>query len=115
MKKMEFKPVYYSDRLKLVNPHGHVGIVTLWTPLEDITIVENGKKIPIKGFLPKVREEAPEILSEDSPVAVISNLYGGGLPQMLANLLNNPQIERIAIKGADTVRSGVALENFFGV
>ena len=32
---------------------------------------------------------------------------------MLANMLYNPQIERIAVTGVDTVKSGKALENFF--
>ena len=110
---MEFKPIYYSDRLKIVNPQGNVGIVTLWTPLEDMTLKEKGKEIPLKGILPEIREKIPELLNENSPVAVVANLYGNGLPQMLANLLYNPQIDRIVITGADTEKSGRALLNFF--
>ncbi|MEK6880063.1 MAG: hypothetical protein AABY22_10665, partial [Nanoarchaeota archaeon] len=73
---MEFKPIYYKDRLNIINPQGIAGIVTLWTPVEDITIEENGKRISLRGFLPEVREKFPQLLKENSPIAVITSLFG---------------------------------------
>jgi thymidylate synthase len=112
---MEFKPLYFENKYKFerINPEGYVGIVTLWTPIQDITIEEKGKKIPLKGWIPLLKNHAPQLFEKDSPLAAISNLFGSGLPQMLANMLYNPQIERIAITGADTEGSGKALEYFF--
>jgi thymidylate synthase (methanogen type) len=83
-----FKPLYYADRLNIVNPAGDVGLVTLWTPLRAATRV--------------LEHISPEILDPDaSRIAVISNLYGDGLHQMLCNLLYNPQIRHLIAVGED--------------
>jgi len=48
-----------------------------------------------------------------SRIAVISNLYGNGLPQMLRNLLWNPQIVHILVLGQNLSGSQEELVNFF--
>ncbi|MDP3882369.1 MAG: hypothetical protein Q8Q31_05825 [Nanoarchaeota archaeon] len=113
---MEFQPLYFREklnpladppnpengRLNIVNPRGHSALVTLWSK-----IAGNG------GFWEKIRTSRQGLLNQDSPLAVVSNLYGNGLPQMLANLAYNPQIERIAVSGGNASGSAEALANFF--
>ena len=31
---MEFKPLYFGDKLTIVNPHGTLGVVTLWSRVD---------------------------------------------------------------------------------
>src|SRR3989344_5451233 len=112
---MKFEPVYYQDKINLINhknpefvkdklniinPKGHSAIVTLWTKPSDIWN--------------KLLEIYPRLFQEDSPLVTITSLYGNGLPQMLANLVYNPQIQYIAITGNDTkvVPSSTYLLNF---
>ena len=111
---MEFKPVYYSEKMRVVSPNedfnkenlniinlnGRSGILTLWTNPGDIW--------------KSLREKNPELFQPDSPIVAISSLYGNGLPQMLANLAYNPQIEFLALTGNDTkaVPSSEYLMNF---
>lgn len=96
---MEFQPLYYAERLKLLNPHGDVGIVTLWSLTESVY-----------GVLAKA---GVDLEPQTSRIAVIANLYGNGLPHMLRNLLHNPQIRHIVICGSNTSGSREALLNFF--
>ena len=85
---MTFQPLYYADRLTLVNPLGDVGIVTLWTPLR------TAKRV--------LEQAVPDIFdTRTSRIAVISNLYGDGMHQMLCNLLFNPQIRHLIAVGED--------------
>jgi thymidylate synthase len=85
---MIFEPLYYADRLKLVNPAGDVGLVTLWTPLRTA-----------RRLLEHI---SPDLLDpERSRIAVVSNLYGDGMHQMLCNLLYNPQIRHLIAVGED--------------
>lgn len=99
---MEFKPIYYPERLerRVINPAGTVGVVTLWSKWRNVA--------------KRVKERFPELMEENSPIALFSNLYGNGLPQMLANLAYNPQISKLVIIGNDTkiVPSYTFLENF---
>jgi len=96
---LKFDPLYYQDRLKIINPEGDVGITTLWSKVESAH---------------QVLEEAGVDLSPDtSRIAVIANLYGNGLPQMLRNLLWNPQIRHIVIVGKNLSGSREWLLNFF--
>ncbi len=96
---MHFDPLYYAERLKLVNPSGDVGICTLWSKVDSAHTV---------------LEQAGVDLSPDTArVAVIANLYGNGLPQMLRNLLRNPQIRHIVIMGKNLSGSREWLLNFF--
>jgi hypothetical protein len=85
---MIFEPLYYADRLDLVNPAGDVGLVTLWTPLR------TAKRV--------IGQISPDLLNPDvSRIAVVSNLYGDGMHQMLCNLLYNPQIRHLVAVGED--------------
>lgn len=97
---MEFKPLYYEDNLKIINPNGSAGIVTLWSKPERIQDL--------------IKAKYPELFSKDSPIVTLTSLYGNGFPQMIANLIYNPQINKIAMVGTDTpvVPSGSYLPNF---
>lgn len=92
---MQFEALYYSERLISVNPDGDVGVATLWSPASQV-----------RDFLLK---EGLDL----SRVAVIANLYGDGLPQMLRNLLWNPQIKYILALGQDLSGSGREIEALF--
>ncbi len=100
---MQFKPLYLQDRinkidpsnpefkknkLNIVNPNGTAGIVTLWREPETVW------KALLKSF--------PNLFQKDSPLVALTSLYGNGLPQMLANLAYNPQIQYLAVTGNDT-------------
>lgn len=94
-----FEPLYYADRLVVVNPYGDVGVTSLWSKVESA-----------QGVL----ERAGVNLSrETSRISVISNLYGNGLPQMLRNLFWNPQIRHVVIMGENLSGSREWLLNFF--
>jgi hypothetical protein len=85
---MIFKALYYADRLDLVNPAGDVGVVTLWTPLD------TAKRV--------LEHVSPGIFDpESSRIAVVANLYGDGMHQMMCNLLYNPQIRHLIAAGED--------------
>lgn len=83
---------YYSDKVTTVNPNGNIGILTLWSKTEVIT-----KKY---GELPQ-------------SVCAISNYYGDGINQLLANLLANPQINHLIILGNNRTGSGDELIAYF--
>jgi thymidylate synthase len=88
MSEMTFKPLYYSDRLHLVNPVGDTGVLTLWSPP--------------RAARRRLEEVSPGILDAGgSRVAVISNLYGDGMYAMFCNLLFNPQIRHLIAVGED--------------
>lgn len=111
---MRFEPVYYSDKvrqashgdafekdkLNVINPYGRAGIVTLWSKPGDVWA--------------NLQKNYPQLFTSESPLVAITSLYGNGLPQMLANLAHNPQIEYLAITGTDTkvVPSSEYLMNF---
>lgn len=83
---MRFEPLHFADRLRVVNPEGDVGLVTLWSPWE---AVER-----------KLTEVDPAILDPArSRVAAIGSLYGDGMYAMLCNLLHNPQIGQLIALG----------------
>jgi len=96
---MDFEPLYYSDRITLINPTGDVGIATLWSQVESV------RKI--------LAEADVELAPDQSRIAVIANLYGNGLPQMLRNLLWNPQIKYIVVLGKNLSGSREWLLKFF--
>lgn len=83
-----FEPLYYPDRLNVVNPDGDVGVLTLWTPPKAAK---------------RLLEQAPGgvLDPKSSRVAAWSNLYGDGLYAMFCNLLNNPQIRHLVAIGQD--------------
>ncbi|RJR43080.1 MAG: DUF4346 domain-containing protein [Deltaproteobacteria bacterium] len=96
---MEFKPLYFADRLKIINPHGTIGVVTLWSKVEYV--------------IERFREAGVDLDPKTSPIAVFGNLYGNGLREMLRNLLYNPQIQTLLICGHDRSGSLGDLKNFF--
>lgn len=98
---MDFKPLYYGDKINVINPRGHAGIVTRWFPPAE--------------YRKRLQEGYPALFESGSPLVAVTSLYGNGLPQMLANLANNPQVERIAVTGTELseVLSGQALMRFF--
>lgn len=96
---MIFKPLYFKDKLTLINPYGDVGIVTLWSP--------------VKTTLKKLTEAKIDLSPQRSRIAVIGTLYGNGLPELLRNLLYNPQINHIIILGKDLAESRLELTQFF--
>lgn len=97
---MEFLPLYFQDKLDIVNPRGIAGILTLWSKPE------------------RIRESLqlayPKLFESDSNLVTLTSLYGNGLPQLLSNLANNPQVYRLAVTGNDTtaIPSYTFLNNF---
>jgi thymidylate synthase len=96
---MEFLPLYFGDRLALINPHGTVGVVTLWSKLDYV-----------QG---RFREAGVDLNPATSPIAVFGTLYGNGLREMLRNLLYNPQIQTLLICGNNRSGSYEELRDFF--
>ncbi len=96
---MEFIPLYFGDKLQVVNPHGVIGVVTLWSKPEYV--------------MERFREAGVDLDPATSPIAVFGTLYGNGLRELLRNLLYNPQIQVLLICGHDRSGSKQELENFF--
>jgi thymidylate synthase len=96
---MEFKPLYFGDKLHLINPRGVIGVVTLWSKPEYV--------------ISRFREAGVDLDPATSPIAVFGTLYGNGLRELLRNLLYNPQIQEILICGHDRSGSFKELFNFF--
>lgn len=97
---LEFVALHFGPKLRIINPRGRVGIVTLWSKPE---FVEQ-----------TLGEIGVDMNPETSKVAVIGNLYGNGLPHLLRNLLYNPQIRHLVICGANRGGSAEDLQAFFG-
>jgi thymidylate synthase (methanogen type) len=90
---MRFEAIHFANRLRLINPEGDVGVVTLWSPVPQVAKY--------------IQQLDDTLLSPThSRIAVIANLYGDGLAGMLCNLLWNPQIKWILALGQDLARSG---------
>jgi thymidylate synthase len=98
---MEFIPLYFRERLSIINPQGAIGVVTLWSRVDYV--------------LERFRQAGVDLNSATSPLAVFGNLYGNGLREMLRNLLYNPQIRTLLICGHDRSGSREELENFFNL
>ena len=96
---MKFEALYYQDRLKILNLEGDVAITTLWSKVESACQI--------------LEEAGVDTSPATSRIATIANLYGNGLPQMLRNLLWNPQIKYIVILGKNLSGSREWLLNFF--
>lgn len=97
--RMEFKPLHFGNKLRIVNPHGRVGIVTLWSKVEFVEAA--------------LAEMNVDLSPATSKIAVIGNLFGNGLPHLLRNLLYNPQIGQLVICGANKSGSAEDLIGFF--
>lgn len=95
---MTFKPLYYQEKLSVLNPSGDIGVITLWSPVRQV--------------LAKVHERAPELMATNGRFAVAGNLYGDGFFAMLCNLLYNPQIVHLIAVGQDLTGVVLDLEAF---
>jgi thymidylate synthase len=96
---MEFIPLYYKNKLELVNPSGDVGVVSLWSPVNAIQ----------KHF----QNANIDLSCDSSRIAVFGTLYGEGLPELLRNLLYNPQLRYLVLFGVDLGTSRESLKGFF--
>jgi thymidylate synthase len=96
---MEFKPLYFGDKLTIINPHGTIGVVTLWSKVDYV--------------IERFRQAGVDLDSATSPIAVFGTLYGNGLREMLRNLLYNPQIQTLFICGNNRSGSREELQKFF--
>ena len=95
---MEFIPLYFADRLTVINPQGVIGVVTLWSKPEFV--------------IERFRQAGADLNPDTSPIAVFGTLYGNGLREMLRNLLYNPHIQVLLISGHDRSGSGDELFMF---
>ncbi|MDM8523077.1 hypothetical protein QUF80_06855 [Desulfococcaceae bacterium HSG8] len=96
---MRFRPVFFKDKLKIINDEATLGIITLWSE---------------KDFIIRRLKKAGVDLNHDtSETAVIGNLYGGGFKYLLRNLLFNPHIDTLLVLGNDRSGSFRYLLNFF--
>ena len=96
---MEFIPLYFRDRLTIINPRGIIGVVTLWSRVDYV--------------LERFRQAGVDLDPATSPIAGFGTLYGNGLRELLRNLLYNPQIQTLLICGHDRSGSKQELINFF--
>jgi len=97
---LEFIPLHFGDKIRMVNPKARLGILTLWSRIDFI-----------EG---KLRELGVDLDPATSKIAAIGNLYGNGIPHLLRNLLYNPQIRDLVICGANRSGSAEELIAFFG-
>lgn len=97
--KPEFKALFCSDQIDRINPHGTVGILTLWSKVDYV--------------LHRLQSAGVDLEPETSPVAAVGTLYGNGLRELLRNLLYNPQIDSLLILGRDRSGSPGELQAFF--
>lgn len=96
---MQFEPIFFKEKLNIINPTATLAIVTLWSGI---------------NFIYKKLEKACVNLSRsESKIAVIGNLYGEGFRYLLRNLLYNPQINTLLVLGKDRSGSYSYLINFF--
>ncbi len=95
---MKFLPLYYRDKLLVINDSAFLGVITLWSRPAKVLEILRAEGIP---------------LGSDSPVAVLGTLYGNGLPQLLRNLLYNPQLTQLLVCGRNRSSSLVELRRFF--
>ncbi len=96
---MKFEALYFGDRLTVINPHGTIGVVTLWSKPDYV--------------IQRFRQAGVDLDPATSPIAVFGTLYGNGLREMLRNLLYNPQIRTLLVCGNDRSESQKELEHFF--
>ncbi len=96
---MEFIPLHFADKLKIINPQGTIGVVTLWSKVDYV--------------IERFKQAGVDLDPATSPIAVFGTLYGNGLREMLRNLLYNPQIQTMLICGHDRSGSDKELKNFF--
>ncbi|MFP3868017.1 MAG: thymidylate synthase [Desulfobacteraceae bacterium] len=96
---MEFIPLFFQEKLSLVNPRGVIGVVTLWSRVDYVQ--------------QRFRQAGVELDAAKSPIAGFGTLYGNGLRELLRNLLYNPQIQVLLICGRNRSGSLEELQKFF--
>ncbi|HAT50507.1 MAG: hypothetical protein HQL07_19435 [Nitrospirae bacterium] len=96
---MEFIPLYYKEKLDVINRWGDVGVVSLWSPWK--VVKKRFAEVPV------------DLNPETSRIAVFGTLYGDGLPELLRNLLYNPQLRYLVLCGVDLGRSRDSVLGFF--
>jgi thymidylate synthase len=96
---MEFIPLFFQDKLTVINPHGVIGVVTLWSRPDYVQ--------------ERFRQARVNLDSQSSPIAVFGTLYGNGLRELLRNLLYNPQIQVLVVCGLNRSGSLEDLSQFF--
>ncbi len=95
---MEFKPLYYKERLRVINPYGNTGVITLWSDPDWV----------LRRF-----KEAGIDLSSSSHISAVGTLYGNGFRELLRNLAYNPQIQYLVVCGKNRSGSLEDLISFF--
>jgi len=96
---VEFIPLYYREKLLMVNPFGFVGVVTLWSSPDWV--------------FKKFQEAGVDLSPQTSPITAFGTLYGNGIRELLRNLLYNPQIRYLVICGRNRSGSLEDLVHFF--
>jgi thymidylate synthase len=96
---MNFIPLYFSDKLTIVNPAGTIGVLTLWSKVDYV--------------MERCRQAGVDLNPATSPIAVFGTLYGNGLRELLRNLLYNPQIQALVVCGRNRSGSLEDLQAFF--
>lgn len=92
---MDFSPLHYDQKLRIINPLADVGLITLWSPVQ--TVLKHLDRAAI----------------DTSRIAVIGTLYGNGFPELLRNLLYNPQMHHLVLFGTDFEESRQSVINYF--
>jgi thymidylate synthase len=95
---MEFRPLHYGERIRVINPFGTIGLVTLWSDPDRV--------------ISRLRDHGAD-LSDGSHIAVAGTLYGGGFKHLLRNVLYNPQIDTLLLYGVDLGGAAALVKNFF--
>ena len=96
---MDFIPLYFQDKLTIVNPAGTIGVLTLWSKVDYV--------------IQRFRQAGIDLEAATSPIAVFGTLYGNGLRELLRNLLYNPQIQTLLVCGRNRSGSLEDLQAFF--
>ena len=96
---MEFQPLYFHKEITILNPTGDVGVLTLWSRPDWV--------------LERLKDIGTDLTLETSRIVAIGTLYGNGIPELLRNLLYNPQIRYLLVGGRDRSNSKQELWNFF--
>ena len=96
---LEFIPLHFAGKLRVINPAARLGVLTLWSKIEFV-----------EARLAKLKVDLDP---RTSKIAVIGNLYGNGIPHLLRNLLYNPQIRDLVVCGANKSESREELIHFF--
>ncbi|MCX7822050.1 MAG: thymidylate synthase [Syntrophobacterales bacterium] len=99
MRKIPFEPLYCADRLRIINPYGTLGIITLWSSVDYVERILLKRGVNLDPLT--------------SSIAVMGTLYGNGLRELLRNLLYNPQIDTLILFGRNRSGSAQDLIAFF--